>query len=270
MTPLREATIGHALRTSSNPWRPSSIPASQRDSLRTVGPLTIAVCPSAAKLPLTSSLRAGETGTDPRTPKPHQRTLRPAVATAAACLTATSSLTRARRPHSDSKAVPTKRARGRTRAGPLGASTDYRERCPGTGRATIAARTADFPTSTGGTLRSALRPAPRRHRSSPPIFSKKQKSRRPSPPAPPLCSTRRRHRGHSTNPPKGSRLLITHLCSPGGTRGSEKPADFHTLPPAPPLRTGRCRPTGKPQSPLRPSLRSPDPSQKLWTSSTRS
>lgn len=193
-TPLREATSGDALRTSSNPGRPSSIPASKRDSLRPVGPPTIAVRPWAAQLPLTSSLRPGETDADPRTPRRHQRTLRPPAATAAACLTATSSLTR-------SKAGPTKRARGRTRPAPRGASTDRRERRPGTGRATIAARTADFPTTPGDTLRSSLRPAPPRRRSSLPICSRKERRRRPRSPAPPLCSTRRR-RGRSTTPPK--------------------------------------------------------------------
>lgn len=68
-TPLREATSGDARRTSSNPGRPSSIPASKRDSLRPVGPPTIAVRPSAAQLPRTSSLRPGETDADPRTPR---------------------------------------------------------------------------------------------------------------------------------------------------------------------------------------------------------
>lgn len=193
-TPLRQATSGDALRTSSKPGRPSSIPASKRDSLRPVGPPTIAVRPSAAQLPLTSSLRPGETDADPRTPRPHQRTLRPPAATAAACLTATSSLTR-------SKAGPTKRARGRTRPAPRGASTARQERRPGTGRATIAARTADFPTTPGDTLSSSLRPAPPRRRSSRPICSRKERRRRPRSLAPPLCSTRRR-RGRSTTPPK--------------------------------------------------------------------
>lgn len=247
---------GHARRTSSILGRPPSIPASRRDRLRTVGPLTIAACPSAAKLPLTSSHQPGPTDAEPRTPKRHQRILRPPATTAAACLTATSSLKR-------SRARPTKRARGRTRPASPGTSTDQRERRPDTGRATTAAPTADFLTAIGDTLRSA----PQRRRSSLPIYSKKEGSRRLSLLAPPLCSMWHR-RGRNLTPLKGSR--ITRLCPPGGTRGPGKArlrAEIHSLPLCPRL---RFRPTGKARSQSQPCRRPCRRSQKLWISWTQS